>query len=107
MAVEKKPYRLDFYAHELQGVTVFKDMPDPVDLDKLEAILTEDGIKPGDTIIVPGLVGEHFRATIRADGRSFENKALVGWLEFGKDIRKCWVCLGMGNRLALARVDFV
>lgn len=105
--IPKDKYPIEFVAYTYSGVEVYKDQPDPVDVDKLETITTLDGLKKGDKIIVPGIVGDYFRCTYEGnDGKYISNDVVFGWLSFNKDDRHCWVCDGLASRSSLARCDF-
>ena len=59
------------------------------------------GLKPGDVVFIPGLVGDVQKMTVKCldwDGPnsvSVENDDMFALIKFGKDDRHCWVCVSM------------
>ena len=72
----------------------------------LEPIKNREGLKPGDSILVTGLVGDLFVMKVIAMGQgsgqavAYNEKGepcLQALLKFGSDDRQCWVCEGLVN----------
>jgi hypothetical protein len=103
--------KVTFTIRERQGTPVFKfraeDHPDAIDAAKLADITREDGLVPGDKILVPGLMGGYHLLTVEAHpegGLSAKNDSLLAILEFGKDDRGAWVCTGLVNKRVLSKL---
>jgi len=78
------------------GVPVFESLDDLV----ARKPMTKD-LKVGDTVFVPGLVGDVQKMTVDTldwDGPnsvSAENDEMLALMEFNKDDRHCWICVSM------------
>lgn len=73
------------------------------------APITEEGdLRAGDKILVPGLMGELFVMSVEADkygALTARGEHLSAVLEFGKDDRHAWVCVGLINLRGLQRLE--
>lgn len=70
-----------------------------------EPINDEDALKVGDTVWVPGLVGDTWEMVItERNGRSAVASAetMSAGLSFGDDDRSCWVCIALINNRSIA-----
>jgi len=103
---------IGFTVREYQGVEISKYDPNRVYLygDKgwdLEPITEETALQPGEQILVPGPTGGLVVMTVEKDtygvlsGKSDQLSAL---LEFGKDDRHAWVCIGLVNLRGIERL---
>jgi len=97
---------------EVVGVEVFlwaDDLPEHTNpLTDLPTITEEEGIKEGDYVIVGSILG-WVKARIYSGEGSLYAKSDTGsmmyFLEFAKDARKCWVCIGSGNLAAIKKLE--
>lgn len=72
-----------------------------------EPILEKDGLKDGDSVLCPSLMG-YFKATvsISEDGTvSASNGNQAGFLEFDKDDRHCWICSSTFNLKGILKLN--
>ncbi len=83
------------------GVPVFESVDD---LKAGKAITGE--LKIGETVFVPGLVGDIQKMVVKTndpDWATLENVGLFAALEFDKDDRHCWICTGLNSRADAVR----
>lgn len=116
VSISQDAYRLNFYAHERCGLTVYKDKGPPYPPEELlEPIHDLDGLKVGDKLLVSDpLGGGYWKITVEEitgdNGYAKGNELMVslyydkGFPEHG--IAAEWVAQSMGNIGGLAKVDF-
>jgi len=81
----------------------------------LDPVTDESALKAGTEILVHGMFGELYRMTVEVDGhgellartRKPDGTCggLVGSLEFGKDDRGAWICIGLINTRGLKKLE--
>jgi hypothetical protein len=97
-----KPGQLEFYAFEMMGTEILRDPEGTV-------ITRDEDLKEGDKVYAFGLFGELIPGVVKGTkfgDRYFASKSFLGSLKYGGDARECWICSGLGNRKALARISF-
>jgi hypothetical protein len=112
--------KLGWMVREYQGVEIYRPPPgltvaEVKDRTKWpkDFVLTPvktPKLKVGDLLLVPGLFGGMFLGFVRGDpdGNPYfqsEGGSMIGYLEFRKDDRDCWVCGGLGNLEAIQRLE--
>mgnify|MGYP001576680460 CR=1 FL=1 len=102
---------LNWTVQQLSGVEIHLFDPKVTEhkaICNLPLIVEENGIKVGDKIFVPLLLGGWSIATIErkdVDHCWAEGEYNMFTLEFGKDVRKCWVCSCIINRKGIERIE--
>jgi hypothetical protein len=112
---EKKPYQLDFYAYEQQGMDVYYNQPDSFTEEQLKPIKELDGL--GGIVLIPGLLGGYFRAKVEDYEGSAQRKSALAlaingglmvtlqWVE-DQTFGPSWRAVCFGDARALAKCDF-
>ena len=108
-ADEVNQAKLGWTVREYNGTEVFPYNPDDhppgeVNRDKLQAITTKEGLKIGDTILVPGMMGGYHVMTV-TEARIAKDGHTAAFLEFSQDDRACWVCTGMANMRGISKLN--
>ena len=112
---EKKPYQLDFYAYEQQGMDVCYNQPDSFTEEQLKPIKELDGL--GGIVLIPNLRNGYFRAKVEDHEGSAQRKtafamAVDGSLSVTLSWVQCptfgdsWRAICFGDAKALAKCDF-
>lgn len=102
--------RLGWVIHERLGIEIlpFDPLVSTIeDLERLQPITQEDGIKEGDQIFVHSISGWAVATVARTDTRPFyaETECNEYVLEFDRDDRHCWVSTCQISK-AINKVEF-
>lgn len=101
---EGEPPKIGFVVREYSGAEVYRLIDEKI---VKEPIKQRDGLREGDVVACPSLLG-YFKAKIeRMEDGSLCARAgdHIGFLEFSTDDRECWTCGGTANLAGIRRLE--
>lgn len=106
LAADPNTKPIGFVVREYMGTPVFLYPGENFKEEDLVPIKTREGLKPGDVILIPGLMGGYYKMTVKGSekGLSAQGERCIGFLEFGKDDRNAWICGGLVNPRGISRL---
>lgn len=102
-ADEPKRLTLGWTVQEYNGVEVYKIDRKAIRVIE-EQLVHQHDIQEGVELAVPSLMGGYHAMKVTRDGYGklfAESAGLVAILEFAKDDRQCWICIGLVNTRGL------
>lgn len=106
LAADPNTKPIGFVVREYMGTPVFLYPGEDFKEEDLIPITTRDGLKEGDEILIPGLMGGYHKMTVKGseNGLSAEGERAIGVLAFGEDDRNAWICGGLINMRGITRL---